>query len=178
MALFRAIKSPAEGFLLMDSSFKPVYVNDEAVQILAYPENPRDMPSVNTYIAKKIRALISRKRSSFDTGCVTEVTSGKRRYLCRAFTVTSHPNNNGHQQRVAVLIERCPQVPSDLVSLIEHYRLTPREREVIEYLAKGLTSKEIASRMNISANTVKAFLRLVMVKMGVSSRARIIGKIF
>jgi DNA-binding CsgD family transcriptional regulator len=44
-------------------------------------------------------------------------------------------------------------------------------------LLQGLTSKEIAQRMGISPNTVKAFLRLVMVKMGVSTRSGIVGKI-
>jgi DNA-binding CsgD family transcriptional regulator len=47
----------------------------------------------------------------------------------------------------------------------------------VEYLIQGLTSKEIAVRMNISPNTVKAFLRLVMVKMKVSTRSGIAGKI-
>ena len=44
-------------------------------------------------------------------------------------------------------------------------------------LLQGLTSKEIAVRMGISPNTVKAFLRLVMVKMGVSTRSGIVGRI-
>ena len=42
---------------------------------------------------------------------------------------------------------------------------------------QGLTSKEIAVRMKISPNTVKAFLRLVMVKMKVSTRSGIAGKL-
>jgi DNA-binding CsgD family transcriptional regulator len=49
--------------------------------------------------------------------------------------------------------------------------------EVVALLVEGLTSKEIANRMKISSNTVKAFLRLVMVKMGVSTRSGVVGKI-
>jgi DNA-binding CsgD family transcriptional regulator len=41
---------------------------------------------------------------------------------------------------------------------------------------QGLTNKEIGQRMNISPNTVKAFLKLIMMKMGVSTRSGIIGK--
>jgi DNA-binding CsgD family transcriptional regulator len=44
------------------------------------------------------------------------------------------------------------------------------------FLVDGLTSKQIADRMTISTNTVKAFLRLIMIKMGVSTRAGIVGK--
>jgi DNA-binding NarL/FixJ family response regulator len=43
-------------------------------------------------------------------------------------------------------------------------------------LAEGYCSKEIAARMEISPNTVKAFVHLVMVKMSVSTRSGIIGK--
>jgi DNA-binding NarL/FixJ family response regulator len=44
-------------------------------------------------------------------------------------------------------------------------------------LAEGFCSKEIAARMKISPNTVKAFVHLVMVKMSVSTRSGIIGKL-
>jgi len=59
----------------------------------------------------------------------------------------------------------------------EQFNLSSREQEVVEFLLSGLTSKEIADRMKISANTVKAFLRLVMIKMGVSTRSGIVGKV-
>ena len=56
------------------------------------------------------------------------------------------------------------------------FRLTPREQETLELLAIGLTNKEIADRMKISANTVKSFLKLLMIKMGVSTRSGIVGR--
>ena len=57
------------------------------------------------------------------------------------------------------------------------YNLTDREQEVLIGVSAGLTSKELAQRMNISPNTVKAFLRLIMIKMGVATRAGIVGKL-
>jgi DNA-binding CsgD family transcriptional regulator len=59
----------------------------------------------------------------------------------------------------------------------QDFELTKREKETVELLIQGLTSKEIATRMKISPNTVKAFLRIVMVKMGVSTRSGILGKV-
>jgi DNA-binding NarL/FixJ family response regulator len=44
-------------------------------------------------------------------------------------------------------------------------------------LLQGLSDKEIAERMKVSPNTVKAFLRLIMLKMEVTSRAEIVAKI-
>jgi len=58
----------------------------------------------------------------------------------------------------------------------QQYNLTSRELQAVELLMDGLRSKEIALRMQISPNTVKAFLRLVMLKMGVSTRSGIVGR--
>jgi DNA-binding CsgD family transcriptional regulator len=43
---------------------------------------------------------------------------------------------------------------------------------------RGLTSKEIAQEMNISPNTVKSFLKLVMAKVGVSNRTGLVARVF
>jgi DNA-binding CsgD family transcriptional regulator len=59
----------------------------------------------------------------------------------------------------------------------DRFGVTPREQQAIQLLLQGLTSKEIASHMNISPNTVKSFIRLVMVKLGVSTRSGIVGKV-
>jgi len=40
-----------------------------------------------------------------------------------------------------------------------------------------MSSKVIANRMNLSPSTVKAFLRLIMIKTGASSRSAMVGKI-
>ena len=41
----------------------------------------------------------------------------------------------------------------------------------------GLTNKQLAQQLNITPNTVKAFLRLVMVKMGVARRSGVVVKL-
>ncbi len=64
-----------------------------------------------------------------------------------------------------------------MAEISETYGLTAREQETVQFLLEGFTSKEIAQRMMISPNTVKAFIRLVMVKMSVSTRSGIVGKI-
>jgi two-component system, NarL family, response regulator YdfI len=48
--------------------------------------------------------------------------------------------------------------------------LTPREREVLDMLAEGLSNKEIAWRMKISEHTVKFHVASVFAKLGVSTR--------
>ena len=53
-------------------------------------------------------------------------------------------------------------------------RLTLREREVMELLIAGKTSKEIAVAMNVSVRTVEGHRRMVLSKMNVSSAAQLV----
>ena len=106
-----------------------------------------------------------------------EFTSGKRRYICKSHEV-AFKGNDSPQPAFAVLLERdTANSHSALAEVSAQFGLTQREGETVEFLLQGLTSKEIATRMNISANTVKAFIRLVMVKMNVSTRSGIAGKV-
>ena len=57
-----------------------------------------------------------------------------------------------------------PQPESDLDAL------TPREREVIEHIARGYMYKEIALRLKISPKTVEAHVSSVLRKLQLSSR--------
>ncbi len=52
--------------------------------------------------------------------------------------------------------------------------LSPREREVIEAVAKGYTSKEIAERCYLSEKTVSTYRSRAMAKLGVKNRASIV----
>jgi NarL family two-component system response regulator LiaR len=55
------------------------------------------------------------------------------------------------------------------------YDLTPREREVLALLVKGLNNAEIARRLCISPSTSKAHVSNILSKMGVSNRAEAIS---
>jgi DNA-binding NarL/FixJ family response regulator len=54
--------------------------------------------------------------------------------------------------------------------------LTPREREVIELLARGLTNKEIARALVITTNTVKRHLKSIFEKLEVHTRSAAAAK--
>jgi len=57
----------------------------------------------------------------------------------------------------------------------ESINLTEREQEVLEAVARGERSKEIASHLGISERTVKAHLASIYNKLGVDSRAAAIA---
>ena len=61
--------------------------------------------------------------------------------------------------------------PVPMERVPDHERLTPRESEVLTYLSKGFTIKEIASLMGIKWFTVNDHIKSIYKKLNVSSRA-------
>lgn len=51
-------------------------------------------------------------------------------------------------------------------------RLTPREREVLELIAEGLTNKAIGRRLGIGPGTVKTHVEKLIAKLGVADRTQ------
>jgi DNA-binding CsgD family transcriptional regulator len=164
------------GFLLLDAGLNLIASNDPALQILCFPSETDRIKQPKVFLSDRVRTALIDHRTQGTPAFVKEFKSGKRRYICKSFQVDC----NGRaplQPAFAVLLERDAAASSGLSEISEQFDLTLRERETVEFLMQGLTSKEIATRMNISPNTVKAFLRLVMVKMKVSTRSGIAGKI-
>jgi DNA-binding NarL/FixJ family response regulator len=50
--------------------------------------------------------------------------------------------------------------------------LTPREREVLQLVTKGMTNKEIGVQLHIAENTVKNHLRNILEKLHLQNRAQ------
>ena len=55
-------------------------------------------------------------------------------------------------------------------------RLSQREREVLELLARGAVNKEIAERLSISVETVRMYVKHIYAKLQVHSRGEAIAK--
>ena len=172
---------PSEaGLVLLDSSFRPVSYNAEAIRILTYKRDPREIHPLTRHMETQLRSLLDALRSSGRLRSVLGFQSGRRRYGVRIFTLNNHrktSRSSGSNPAHALLLERRDRKFVDLRTAAQHFHLTPREQETLGFLVQGMTSKEIAKEMGISPNTVKAFLRLVMSKMQVSTRSGIIGKI-
>ena len=165
----------APGFLLLDGSLHPLAYNTEATLILCFPTKPEQIKQMHVFLADKVRSSLL-SRNNGEAQFVRDYKSGRRLYLCRAFRLDVCERGTLGAS-VAVLLERHYASEDTLKQLSQQFDLTGRELETVGLLMEGLTSKEIANRMQISPNTVKAFLRLVMLKMSVSTRSGIVGKI-
>ena len=166
------------GLVVVDRSLNLIASNIEAIRILTFPSSPEKIVRLESWLTKRIRAGLVDRTSPTTLNFVEQFKSAKRTYRCRFFSLNLN-GNAGVQNHPALvlLLERNTNGGVQLHEIGTRFGLTRREEETVKMLFEGLTSKEIAERMNISPNTVKAFLRLVMVKMGVSTRSGIIGKI-
>jgi DNA-binding CsgD family transcriptional regulator/tetratricopeptide (TPR) repeat protein len=55
------------------------------------------------------------------------------------------------------------------------YTLTPREEDVAELVARGLTNRQIASELSISEHTAATHVRRILKKLGLRSRVELAG---
>jgi len=163
------------GLVLVDERLNLVAANSDALQILAFPESPEKLGNLNAWLSKKIHSHLLDGKSLNRPSFVHEFRSAKRTYICRAFPLNTGANGPA-RPAMALMLERKSNGGGTLAEISERFGLTAREQETMRLLAEGFSSKEIAARMKISPNTVKAFVHLVMVKMGVSTRSGIIGK--
>jgi DNA-binding CsgD family transcriptional regulator len=84
--------------------------------------------------------------------------------LLRAATVS--------ERRAGALLERCPGASTPVIAeaVLSSAALTAREREIAGLAAAGLSSKDIAARLVVSARTVDNHLQRVYTKLGISGR--------
>jgi len=163
-----------DGIVIVDGDFRPIALDRGAEGILAdlhghcRPDDNALPPSILT--------LLHAPTDMQADGAPVQIATGNREYSCR--TILIQPQTASvTQPLLALYLKREISVADAVHQLSLEYHLTDREEETLIGLSMGLTSKELAARMNISPNTVKAFLRLIMLKMGTTTRAGVVGKL-
>ena len=73
---------------------------------------------------------------------------------------------------VSPLVTRLPTEP--LTEAPQRTTITPRQREVLELISRGLTMKEIAAELNISTRTAESHKYEMMQTLGVETTAELI----
>jgi DNA-binding NarL/FixJ family response regulator/putative methionine-R-sulfoxide reductase with GAF domain len=78
------------------------------------------------------------------------------------------PSNGGKVPSAAVPNGGTPNGPGD--STATHEPLTPRELELLRYMAEGYTNKEVARAMVLAEDTVKKGVQMLIAKLGAADR--------
>lgn len=106
------------------------------------------------------------------------VVLDKKFFSIRVFKLDG--NSIDVESRLAVLVEPIGNPESggiDLQKVKGLFRLSNRETDVVEELVSGSTDKQIAQRLGISVETVRAYLKSVRAKLGVSTRTAIVSAV-
>jgi DNA-binding CsgD family transcriptional regulator len=164
-----------EGLVIIDENFSFVALDAGAQDILSdLNGQAAGVPGPVRLSPELLGLLYSRtKQDLVEAPIIVKV--GSKEYSCRVFLLNS--SRGSGEPTMALHFKRVVSFADAIHRIGSEYHLTDREQEVLVGVAMGLTSKELAPQMGISPNTVKAFLRLIMIKMGVTTRSGIVGKL-
>ena len=166
----------SEGMLVLDGRLEPIALDGGAQAILNDLDGQREIGASHGALPEALRDLLREKRRNDPNAMRVRLRVEDREYSCRVFLM--QPQNDLLDQPIFVLHLRRVASFKDAVRRVgSEYHLTDREQEALIGVSMGLTSKELAVRMNISPNTVNSFMRLIMIKMGVTTRSGIVGKL-
>ena len=99
------------------------------------------------------------------SGYILKQAAGEE--LANAIREVAHGNNY-----VSPLVTDLPDEPLPIHT--QKATITPRQREVLELISRGMTMKEIASHLNISTRTAESHKYEMMQTLGVESTAELI----
>ena len=102
----------------------------------------------------------------FEVGGIDYVTKPIRpaEVLAR---ISTHVRNARMLSEARHTRDAAPAAAGDL----SHYQLTPRELDVLAWIARGKTNRDIAEILGMSPRTVNKHLEHIFVKLGVETRA-------
>jgi DNA-binding NarL/FixJ family response regulator len=64
-----------------------------------------------------------------------------------------------------------------LTEKMDYYKLSPREKEIVIHLCKGIQIKEICAKLFISVHTIRNHIRHVYIKCGVQNKIELFLKL-
>ena len=165
---------PEVGLVLMDETLRVVGCDRGAAAILKFPSHLEG--AVRSIPAEILEAIQSRRRIGVPYSKM-HFPTGSGEYVCRSYLVESEDGSLSGTL-VALHLERAAMGGLAIQDISARYRLSEREEETLKGVLIGLSTKEVADQMQISPNTVKAYIRLIMIKMRVTTRWGIIAKVF
>jgi DNA-binding NarL/FixJ family response regulator len=156
--LFEAVKAGAAGYVLKDASGERLL---GAVRRTLEGESP-----LNQELAMRLLTRLARERSEGRSGRASrEATEGGSN--------SGEPPATHPEAMEPAASEPEASGPGQSRKAVEQLEsLTPREVEVLKLLSQGQTNPQIAHNLLFSVSTVKAQVRSILAKLGVSDRTQ------
>lgn len=177
-ASIRRLPQTDRGLILIEGSGSTIAADRGAANILRYLSDGTGTPKGAIIVGEDTLQMLYEGDGAADPILLKRVRVGVGEFTCRAYILEKQERGAVAPERlVAVLLERVCEAPRAIKELAAEYHLTKREQQALRGIASGISSKTLAARMNITPSTLRAFLQLIKVKMGVSTRAGIMAKI-
>jgi DNA-binding CsgD family transcriptional regulator len=167
-------KAPGVGLVLLDLSFKPIAYDRGAAAILRSKSGSALKPEPCFLLPLEILEMIGDRKPDELSSAKMIFRVGNSEYSCRTYLMEPE---GGLPALVALHFERVSSLNDAICAVAAKYRLSDREQEALRGITRGLSTKELAESMKISPNTVKVFMRLIMIKMGVTTRGAMVAHI-
>ncbi|WP_433329039.1 helix-turn-helix domain-containing protein [Spirillospora sp. CA-294931] len=164
----------APGMLLFGPDGAPTSINDEARHYLSLlPDGPSEPSRLGVRLPIWVIGAAFQARAGRAARVRIRTREGHW-LVCHASCLDAAEGGPGP---TAVIIEPAPA--SEMAPIIaDAYELSPRELEITQLVARGLSTGEIAAALFISAHTVRDHLKAVFEKTGVSSRGGLVARLF
>lgn len=169
-------RMPEVGMVLLDESFNVIACDRGAAALLS-STSPGGGSETTFHVPREILEGIQQHKISGATSCEMQFHVGTTAYLCRSYLLETRSGQLTELSFMALHLERVAGAQEAIQDAIAMYNLTEREEQTLKGILMGLSTKEVADQMSISPNTVKAFTRLIMIKLGVTTRWGIIAKV-
>lgn len=101
--------------------------------------------------------------------------SGRRRYRVRGLPLSSQQTDRQQEKHFMFIIERIYKDSINYPLIFRDWKLNNREQDMVRLILEDKSNKEIAYLLGLSLNTVKGYMKLLMRKVGVASRAGIVS---
>jgi DNA-binding CsgD family transcriptional regulator len=179
-------ESLGPGLMLFTTDGELISVNDDALawleEITWLDRLPADFQAEATFgvrLPPAVAATLVRARAIAQQhdhrAARTRIRSRAGRWLvCHASCLR---DANGALGDTALVIE--PAKASEHATIIvQAYRLSPREQQIVELISQGTATSEIAGRLYLSTHTVRDHIKAIFEKVEVSSRGELVAKLF
>ena len=165
----------APGLALFDADGELTSLNDDArawFEDIADDQDAMELPIVVLSTVMRAQA-IARRCERGHARSRARGASG-RWLVCHASCLRTVA---GEPSETALVIE--PAKAAEIAPIIvEAYQLSLRERQTTELIAQGYSTNEIAHRLQLSAHTVRDYVKTVFEKVGVKSRGELVAHLW
>lgn len=174
------------GVCVLNPSLKLLYMNAEARELtglMNHTPNGRRAtgvlpPEITSFCEELVHLMQVRTGSrNWEPAQLRRVTGNAKCFvMLRGFGIPAMAGI--HEAHLIVTLEEINgrrEVTAERAK--ERFHLTEREQAVIIYLLKGLTNKEIASRLMITEQTVKEHVKHIMHKTHATTRTGVLSQI-